>query len=366
MLHGNYGMINKFLILKKFWKNKKVFLTGHTGFKGSWLCIFFNLLGAKVAGYSLRPDQKLNLFDLAKINKLVNYSVFGDIKDYSKLKKSISKFSPDFVIHMAAQSLVRDSYLNPRHTYEVNTLGSVNVLNILNELNFIKTALIITTDKVYLNNNKKNFYKENDSLGGLDPYSNSKSCVELIVNAYNNSFFKKKNIFIATARAGNVIGGGDFSKNRIIPDYFRSFSKKKKELILRSPNSIRPWQHIIDPLYGYLLLLMKLHKKKFFINSSWNFGPEKLNNKSVNAVIDLVNKEFNNSVRVTKKNSSSIKYYESKVLMLNSEKSKKTLNWRAKYNLKESIKLIASWHKEFLAKKNILNISRKQIINYFK
>ena len=223
-------MINKFLILKKFWKNKKVFLTGHTGFKGSWLCIFFNLLGAKVAGYSLRPDQKLNLFDLAKINKLVNYSVFGDIKDYSKLKKSISKFSPDFVIHMAAQSLVRDSYLNPRHTYEVNTLGSVNVLNILNELNFIKTALIITTDKVYLNNNKKNFYKENDSLGGLDPYSNSKSCVELIANSYNDSFFKKKNIFIATARAGNVIGGGDFSKNRIIPDYFRSFSKKKKNL----------------------------------------------------------------------------------------------------------------------------------------
>jgi CDP-glucose 4,6-dehydratase len=272
-------MINKFLTLKKFWKNKKVFLTGHTGFKGSWFCIFLNLLGAKVGGYSLRPDQKLNLFDLAKINKLINYSAFGDIRDYNNLKKSISKFSPDFIVHMAAQPLVRDSYLNPKYTYEVNVLGSVNVLNILNELNFIKTALIVTTDKVYFNNNQKNFYKENDSLGGLDPYSNSKSCAELAANSYNHSFLKMKNIFIATARAGNVIGGGDFSKNRVIPDYFRAFSAKET-LLLRSPNSIRPWQHIIDPLYGYLLLLMKLHKKEKFVDSSWNFGPGKSNNKS--------------------------------------------------------------------------------------
>ena len=197
----------------------------------------------------------------------------------------------------------------------------------------------------------------------MDPYSNSKSCAELVVNSYNHSFLKEKNIFVATARAGNVIGGGDFSKDRILPDFFRSLSTNKK-LIIRSPNSIRPWQHIIDPLYGYLMLLMKLHKKQKFIESSWNFGPDKSNNRSVSDVINLINKEFNNSVKLMKK-SSSQNYYESKVLMLNSKKSKKDLNWRARYNLKQSIKLISFWHKEFLAKKNILKVSQKQIMNYF-
>ena len=242
--------------LRKFWKDKKVFLTGHTGFKGSWFSIFLNLLGAKVTGYSLKPSTKLNLFDLAKLNKELETSIIGDIRDYNKLKKSILKASPDFIVHMAAQSLVKESYVSPRYTYEVNTLGTINILNILNELNFIKFALIITTDKVYLNNNKKNYFKENDLLGGNDPYSNSKSCAELAVSSYDNSFFKEKKIFVATARAGNVIGGGDFSKDRILPDYFRSFLKNKK-LILRSPNSIRPWQHVTEPLHGYLLLLME-------------------------------------------------------------------------------------------------------------
>jgi CDP-glucose 4,6-dehydratase len=357
-------MENKLLVLRKFWKNKKVFLTGHTGFKGGWFSIFLNLLGAKVAGYSLKPDKKLNFFDLAKLNKEIHTSVIGDIRDYNKLKRSIAKFSPDFIVHMAAQPLVRDSYINPKYTYEVNTIGTVNVLNILNELNFIKSALIITTDKVYLNNNKKNYYKENDRLGGFDPYSNSKSCAELVVSSYNHSFLKEKNIFVATARAGNVIGGGDFSNDRILPDYFRSLSTNKK-LNLRSPNSIRPWQHIIDPLYGYLLLLMKLYKKEKFIESSWNFGPDKSNNRSVGDIINLINKEFNTSVKVIKSSNPS-NYYESKILMLNSEKSKKNLNWKAKYSLKQSIKLISFWHKEFLAKKNILKVSQEQIMNYFK
>ena len=212
-------MENKLAVLRKFWKNKKIFLTGHTGFKGSWFSVFLNLLGAKVIGYSLKPDKKLNLFDLAKLDKQIYASIIGDIRDYNKLKRSIAKFHPDFIVHMAAQPLVRDSYINPKYTYEVNTIGTVNILNILNELNFIKSALIITTDKVYFNNNKKNYYKENDRLGGVDPYSNSKSCAELVVNSYNHSFLKEKNIFVATARAGNVIGGGDFSKDRILPDY---------------------------------------------------------------------------------------------------------------------------------------------------
>ena len=357
-------MINNFKNLNKFWKNKKVFLTGHTGFKGSWFCILLNLLGAKVAGYSLKPTANLNLYDLAKLNKKIHKNIFGDIRDYNKLKKSIKDFSPDFVVHMAAQSLVRESYVSPKYTYEVNTLGTINILNILNELSFIKFALIITTDKVYFNNNKKNYYKENDFLGGLDPYSNSKSCAELAVNSYNRSFFKKKNIFVTTARAGNVIGGGDFSKDRILPDFFCSLLKNKK-LIVRSPNSIRPWQHVIDPLYGYLLLLIKLYKKQAITRDGFNFGPKKTNNKSVNDVINLINKDFNNSVKVIKKTNNLNNYHESKILMLNSNKSKKMLNWQTKYNLEQSIKLTSCWFKEFFAKKNILKVTQKQIINYF-
>jgi CDP-glucose 4,6-dehydratase len=359
-------MRNNFYLLKKFWKNKKVFLTGHTGFKGSWFSILLNLLGAKVVGYSLRPEGENNLFDLANLDKQIHNSIIGDIRDYNKLKKSILKFAPDLIVHMAAQPLVRYSYDQPRYTYEVNTLGTVNILNILNELNFIKSALIVTTDKVYFNNNKKSYYNENDRLGGLDPYSNSKSCAELVVDSYNHSFLRKKNIYVATARAGNVIGGGDFSVDRVLPDYFRSLSSKNKNLFLRCPNSVRPWQFIIDPLYGYLLTLMKLHKKERFKEYCWNFGPEKSNNKSVGYVINLMNKEFNNSVKVIKKTNSLKNYYESKLLMLNSEKSKKTLNWKTKYNLNQSVKLISHWHKQFLMKRSVLKICKEQIIDYFK
>jgi CDP-glucose 4,6-dehydratase len=351
--------------LRKFWKGKKVFLTGHTGFKGSWFLIFLNLLGAKIAGYSLKPKTKTNFYELAKLNKIINKNIFGDIRDYNKLKNSIKNFSPDFIVHMAAQSLVKESYVCPKYTYEVNTLGTVNILNILNELKFIKSALIITTDKVYFNNNKKNYYKENDLLGGFDPYSNSKSCAELAVNSYNRSFFKKENIFVSTARAGNVIGGGDFSKDRILPDYFRSLLRNKK-LVLRSPNSIRPWQHVIDPLYGYLLLLMKLYKKKIIAENSFNFGPNKSSNKSVNYVINIINKDFNNSVKIKKKSFNLKNYHESKILMLNSLKSKKILNWKTKYNIEKSIKLTSFWYKEFFSKKNILNVTQNQIINYFR
>ena len=356
--------MNNIAFLRKFWEGKKVFLTGHTGFKGSWLSILLNLLGAKVAGYSLKPFAKPNLFDLAKLERFIHASIIGDIRDYDKLKKCIYKFSPDFIVHMAAQPLVRESYESAKYTYEVNTLGTVNILNILNELSFVKSALIITTDKVYFNNNKKSYFKEKDLLGGLDPYSSSKSCAELAVNSYNHSFLKKKNIYVATARAGNVIGGGDFSQDRILPDYFRSLLKNKK-LILRSPNSIRPWQHVLDPLNGYLLLLMKLYKKQKFANSSFNFGPRKLSNQSVSNVINLINKDFNNSVIVIKKNNSIKDYNESKILMLNSNKSKKILNWQNKYNLTQSIKLTSLWFKEYLEKKNILKATQDQILNYF-
>ena len=215
-------MNSRIIKLRSFWKNKKVFITGHTGFKGSWLTIFFHLLGAKVYGYSLR-QEKHSFYNFAKIEKIITKSIIGDVRNYNKLKKSIKNSEPHFLVHMAAQPLVRNSYDFPKYTYEVNTLGTLNILNILSEIKFIKSVVIITTDKVYKNINLKKYFKETDELGGHDPYSSSKACAELITQSYNDSILSKLGISCVTARAGNVIGGGDFASNRIIPDFFRVF-----------------------------------------------------------------------------------------------------------------------------------------------
>jgi len=357
-------MNNHIIFLKNFWKNKKIFLTGHTGFKGSWLVVFFHLMGAKVYGYSLK-QKKVSLFNIAKLNKLLKKSIIGDIRNRSKLKKSILNCKPDYLIHMAAQPLVRDSYDNPIYTFNVNTVGTLNILETVREIKSIKNVLIITTDKVYKNHNKKNFFSEKDELGGNDPYSNSKACAELICESYFKSFFLKERISCVTARAGNVIGGGDFAKNRILPDFLRAF-KKKKSLYLRHPEAIRPWQHVIEPLYGYILLLMKItNKKKNLISGSWNFGPEKKNNVSVNKVISILNKSFDNKVKVKLKYKKDSFYKESNVLKLDSNKSKKTLGWKPKYGISKTLKLISSW--EFFCngnKKEILNFTKKQITDY--
>ena len=356
-------MINKIGYLKKFWKNKKVLITGHTGFKGAWISIFFHLLGAKVYGYALKQN-KISLYNIANLEKIITKSFIEDIRDYNKLKKSIKNISPDFVIHMAAQPLVRYSYDFPKETFEVNTVGTLNILNIINELNNIKNVLIITTDKVYKNINQKKYFKENDELGGHDPYSNSKACAELVCQSYYSSFLSKKNISCVTARAGNVIGGGDFAVNRIIPDFFRCL-KNKKRLVLRYPNAIRPWQHVMEPLFGYILLLMNISKNKNLKNGAWNFGPKKSNNVKVKKITQILNSNFNNQIKISEKYDSKNKYKESNILKLSSEKSKKTLRWHPKYNINQSIKLISDWHKALKKnKKDILNFTQNQILNY--
>lgn len=356
-------MNRKLLNLKKFWKDKKVFITGHTGFKGSWMSIFLNLLGAKVYGYSLK-QEKLSLYNFAKLDKIISKSFIDDIRDYNKLKKAINQIKPDFLIHMAAQPLVRHSYDFPKYTYEVNTMGTLNILNILCEKSSIKNSLIITTDKVYQNINSKKYFKEDDILGGYDPYSNSKACAELICQSYFNSFLSKKKISCITARAGNVIGGGDFALNRIIPDFFRALNSNKK-IILRYPNAIRPWQHVIEPLYGYILLLMFMSKKKKSVSGAWNFGPKKTNNVKVKKIIKLLNANFSNKIKIYESYNKKNPYKESDFLKLNSDKSKKTLKWKPKYTIKETIKLISDWENQFIKKrKNILKISQKQILEY--
>jgi CDP-glucose 4,6-dehydratase len=362
MLHGRYGKVIKPSYRKNFWKNKKVFLTGHTGFKGSWLSLILNILGAKVVGYSLKPKNRKNLFTLASLDKILYKSIYGDIRDYKKLKKSISSFAPEIIIHMAAQPLVRQSYLEPQYTYEVNTLGTLNVLKISNQIKSIKAGLIVTTDKVYENNNLKTYYKEDDKLGGIDPYSSSKACAELICSTYINSFLTREKKYFATARAGNVIGGGDFSHDRIVPDYFKSL--KKGTIFLRYPNSTRPWQHVMDPLMGYLSLLENLFKNKKIYIGAWNFGPKKNTEKKVIEVIQSLNKNFNNCVKIRINQKSLKNYYESKNLHLDSAKAKKFLKWEPKYNAKKSIELTAEWHKGFVKGCDIFFLTRKQILEY--
>lgn len=349
--------------LKKFWKGKKIFLTGHTGFKGSWLIIFLHLLGAKVFGYSIRDSY---LYRICNLKKIIQGSTYGDIRDYKKLKNSINSFNPHFIIHFAAQSLVKKSYSDPKNNYDVNIMGTVNILNILYESKKVKAALIATTDKVYNNNNSIKYFKESDELFGNDPYSNSKACADSITNLYNFSFLKKKKIFVATARAGNVIGGGDNAVDRIVPDYIRCL-KKNKNLFLRYPKSIRPWQHVIEPLYGYLLLLENLFRKKSLPNDiSWNFGPKKSNNKSVLEIVFLLNNFFNQKVKVTLNKNKKKVPYESKVLMLDSTKANNFLSWRGILSLKETIKLIYLWTIEVSLKSSPFDVCRKQILNYLK
>ena len=355
-------MFNNLTSLKKFWKNKKIFLTGHTGFKGSWLTIFFHTLGAKVYGYSLRAEKK-SLYNYAKIEQMMTKSYIGDIRNYNKLKNSIKQSSPHFLIHMAAQPLVKYSYDFPKYTYEVNTVGTLNILNILNEIKFLKSSLIITTDKVYKNDETKKFFRENNELGGYDPYSSSKACAELICQSYR-SIFEKNNISCVTARAGNVIGGGDFAANRIIPDFFRSI-KKKTKLVMRHPNAIRPWQHVIEPLYGYILLLMLISKNKKNIYGAWNFGPKNGNNVKVKKIISLLNNRLSKPIRIKKEKMKKKFYKESVSLRLDSNKAIKTLGWKPKFNITKTLQLILDWQEHFEKyKKDIVNSCKKQILHY--
>ncbi len=350
-------------ILKNF-KNKKVIVTGHTGFKGSWLSLWLYLKGAKVMGLSneilTNPSHFKSLtLDKKIISKKVN------ICDLKKMKKIFVDFKPDFIFHLAAQSLVKKSYINPIETYKSNTFGTLSVLECLRYLNNKCSVVLITSDKSYKNLEIKRGYKENDLLGGIDPYSSSKASAELIIQTYINSFLSsKKNISLAVARAGNVIGGGDWSMDRLIPDCVKSWSKNKK-VRLRNPNSTRPWQHVLEALSGYLILSLKLSKNKKLNGEIFNFGPSNLKNYSVLDVVKNMKKDWKKvSWKIVKKTKT---HYESNLLKLNSDKAKKNLNWKSVLTIKETINLVTTWYKAFYNKNiNINDLSVKQIKFYEK
>lgn len=349
---------------KKFWKNKRVLITGHTGFKGSWLTLILSNFKAKIYGYALNPITSPNFFDDAKLSQFLEEDIRANIMNYNKLSSSIKNINPDIIFHLAAQSSVLVSYLNPIDTINTNILGTINLLEATRNINSIKSLVIVTTDKVYLNLDQKKIFKEKDHLGGHDIYSASKASCEIITNSYKNSFFKNKKCNIATARSGNCIGGGDFTKDRIIKDCAEAFLDNNK-LKIRNPNATRPWQHVIEPLFGYIKLAEKLYKNNFY-EGAWNFGPKNKNNLKVIDVAKYGRKFLKSNSIIEIKNN---KFYESSNLSLNSYKSLKFLNWKTKLSAKQAIKLSFSWYAFFKTCKSsseIIEFTFKQIKNYLK
>lgn len=349
-------------ILTDFYKNRRVLITGHTGFKGSWLAIWLNEMGAKVFGLAMPPVTEPNNFKLTKLGSKIN-SKFVDIRNHRKLESYLKQIKPEIIFHLAAQSLVRRSYTESKLTYETNLLGIVNLLEIVKVMPQVKTILVVTSDKAYENFETTKGYKESDRLGGKDPYSASKAAAEIIVSSYYRSFFAERGIGLATARAGNVIGGGDWSEDRIIPDCVRSISSNKP-LKIRFPDSVRPWQYVLEPLSGYLWLVYNLHNNPDKFSCPYNFGPS---NNSCYSVIEIVRRfflEFGKTPQIILERKPDS--YEAGMLRLNISKAKNELRWHPVWNFSKSVKEAALWYKQALDNKDAYELCFKQINRYIK
>lgn len=347
-----------------FWRDKKVFITGHTGFKGSWLSLWLNKLGADVIGYALEPPTTPNLFEICKLDKKVN-SIIGDIRDYKVLKSIFKKYEPEIVFHMAAQSLVRYSYKNPLETYETNIMGTANLLEACRHTSSVRAIVNITSDKCYENQEQALSYKESDPMGGYDPYSSSKGCAELISAAYTKSYFNPEDpnsgTLLASVRAGNVIGGGDWGEDRLIPDCIRALSKNKP-VVVRCPDAIRPWQHILEALYGYLLLGQCLYQGNATFAGGWNFGPDDEGVKPVRWLVEHVVEMWgDNAFWMIDQNDHP---YEAHCLKLDCSKAKSELGWYPRWNLQLSIQKTIEWYKTYFEGNDMLDITINQIDSY--
>lgn len=324
----------------EFYRNKKVLVTGHTGFKGSWLCKLLENYGAEVIGYSLNPPTEPSLFKIANIESDVK-SIIGDIRDLSKLKEVFDDFQPEIVLHLAAQPIVRDSYKDPVYTYETNVIGTVNICECVRKSKSVKSFLNVTTDKVYFNKEWEWGYRENEELDGFDPYSNSKSCSELVTHSYKRSFFDEKGIAVSTARAGNVIGGGDFSNDRIIPDCVRA-ALSNKEIIVRNQYSTRPYQHVLEPLYAYLMIAAKQYEDSKY-EGYYNVGPDDVDCFQTGALVDTFVKLWGNDLCWSCQSDGGP--HEANFLKLDCSKLKKTFNWKPRWNLELALEKVVEWSK---------------------
>lgn len=353
-------------IQNNFWKDKKVFLTGHTGFKGGWLALWLSEMGAKVYGYSLAPDTQPSMFCVASVESASSLSQFEDIRNREHLRSAMAQSDPDVVFHLAAQPLVRHSYQNPVETYQTNVMGTVHVLDALRYVNKVRAVVVVTTDKCYENDGNLRAYDETDPMGGHDPYSSSKGCAELITAAYRRSFFspvtyKDHGVAIATARAGNVIGGGDWSNDRLIPDAIRAF-EAGLPLVIRNPNAVRPWQHVLDPIAGYLLLGQALYEFGLSFSGAWNFGPGAQGEQSVAVIADTLTKLW--GYPATWLHEAGNHPHEANFLKLSCKKAQDQLKWVPKWQLRDSLGFTIDWYRAYKMGHNMNQFSRAQITSY--
>lgn len=345
----------------QFYKGKRVFITGHTGFKGSWLCRMLDNAGAQVTGFALNPPTDPSLFEIANIAKNM-HSVIGDIRDYNALKAAFDEAKPEIVLHLAAQPIVRDSYKDPRYTYEVNVMGTVNVLECVRNSECVKSVLNVTTDKVYLNKEWEWGYRENEELDGYDPYSNSKSCSELVTHSYKNSFFQGGAVAVSTARAGNVIGGGDFANDRIIPDCIRAV-QNHQDIIVRNPFSTRPYQHVLEPLYVYLMIAAMQYQDQRY-EGYYNVGPDDQDCFQTGALVDLFVKHWGEGIKWVNRYDGGP--HEASFLKLDCSKLKKTFQWKPHWNLDKAIEKVVEWNKCWFSHGDIQKCMDQQIEDFLK
>ncbi|MBP3950878.1 CDP-glucose 4,6-dehydratase [Bacillus suaedae] len=353
---------------RHFWNGKKVFITGHTGFKGAWLSLWLTMLGAKVTGYALTPPTSPSLFETAKIDQLID-SHKGNLNDLKHLQQVLTAANPDIVFHMAAQPIVGESYRDPVGTFQTNVMGTVNLLEAIRILDRqgakIRAVVNVTTDKCYENKEWNWGYRENEPLGGNDPYSASKACSEIVTAAYRKSFFGQESlerVAIASARAGNVIGGGDWSEERLIPQCLEALIEKKP-MILRKPQAIRPWQHVLEPLSGYLRLAEKLYEEDTqFYSEAWNFGPDLEDCVEVGSVVNRLYTKWGEKPNL--KHYQTSMYKESTMLMLDCSKSKRLLDWKPIWNLDQALEKIVVWMKDYQNNAPMRDVTIKQINDY--
>lgn len=346
--------------MQNFYKGKRVFVTGHTGFKGSWLCKILANWGADVTGYSLEPPTNPNLFEIADIKSDIK-SVIGDIRDYDSLKKTFDEAQPEIVLHLAAQPIVRDSYKMPAYTYETNVMGTVNILECVRLSNCVKSFLNVTTDKVYENKEWQWGYRENEPLDGFDPYSNSKSCSELVTHSYKNSFFSDGRVAISTARAGNVIGGGDFANDRIIPDCVRAL-EKREPITVRNPYSTRPYQHVLEPLFAYLMIA-KAQYQDISVADYYNVGPDECDCVTTGELVDMFVKYCDDKISRTDKSEENA-VHEANFLKLDCSKLKSALNWKPHWHVTDAVEKTVEWSQIWLDKGDVRKCMDEQIENF--
>jgi len=350
-------------ISRTFWEEKIVLITGHTGFKGSWLSIWLNMLGANLHGYALEPTTWPNMFETAGVKKIIKSNI-GDIRDYNKLLAAMKKCQPQIVFHLAAQSLVRRSYKEPLETYQTNILGTANLLEAARYVKSVRAVIVITSDKCYENKESNHAYKESDPLGGYDPYSSSKACAEIVTAALRDSFFADLSVAVASARAGNVIGGGDWAQDRLVPDCIKTWVKNKT-VEIRYPKAIRPWQHVLEPLAGYIILAEKLYKHGKKFARAWNFGPNENNVKPVGTIVDSLANLWGKKAKwkiKTKKQP-----HEAMLLKLNCSMAKTKLPWKPRWNIEKALEKTVQWYKTHLRNpKNAIAITLEQINQYMR